>query len=95
MLRALEITWLVVAVVSMVIGMYISVTKGFGETWASRWRVLDDSMREDVASTWRMGKPIFGAITFLVEAKFDFSPSDFFTDKSEGDPSGLAASQSV
>ena len=71
------------------------VTKGFGETWASRWRVLDDSMREDVASTWRTGKPIFGAITFLVEAKFDFSPSDFFTDKSEGDPSGLAASQSV
>lgn len=31
MLRALEITWLIVAIVSMVIGMYVSVTKGFGE----------------------------------------------------------------
>jgi hypothetical protein len=31
MLRALEITWLVVAVVSMLLGIYISIAKGFGE----------------------------------------------------------------
>ncbi len=31
MLRALEITWLIIAVASIVIGMYVSVTKGFGE----------------------------------------------------------------
>jgi hypothetical protein len=31
MLRALEITWLVIAIVSMLIGIYISIAKGFGE----------------------------------------------------------------
>ena len=31
MLRALEITWLVVAIVSLLIGIYISIAKGFGE----------------------------------------------------------------
>jgi hypothetical protein len=31
MLRALEITWLVVAIASMLIGIYISIAKGFGE----------------------------------------------------------------
>jgi hypothetical protein len=31
MLRTLEIIWLIVAIVSMVLGIYISITKGFGE----------------------------------------------------------------
>lgn len=61
------------------------VSREFGEQWADRWRVMDEALREDVASLWRMAKPISEAVTFVVEAKFEFTPSNCFADYSEGD----------
>jgi hypothetical protein len=50
----------------------------FGDEWANKWRVLDDSFRYDVESLGEMGKPIAYAIIALLDAKFSFSPDSSY-----------------
>lgn len=52
----------------------------FGAEWARSWKVLDEAFREDVLATWSMQKPLFGAITYMMDRKFLFGPANSFTD---------------
>ena len=47
----------------------------FGDAWAHKWRVLDQSFAECVSGlSEQLGKPIGNAHVELVEMKFPFSP---------------------
>lgn len=47
----------------------------FGDGWAAKWKVLDESFKEAVASLGiELGKKIAPAIIELVETKFTFEP---------------------
>lgn len=54
---------------------YLQLTpRAFGDTWATKWRVLDDSFRVTSEGLGKMEKKIAWAFIALVDRKFDFSP---------------------
>ena len=52
----------------------------FGAEWAEQWLVLDDSFRLHVEDVWRLYKPIFGAIVFMIDNKFAFTPASSYVE---------------
>lgn len=54
--------------------------RAFGENWAHKWRVLDESFRFYVEALEALGKPIAGAVVAFLEAKFPFSPDTAYTE---------------
>jgi hypothetical protein len=56
--------------------------RAFGDEWARKWHILDDSFREMVLSLERLGKPIARAIVVLVDTKLAFNPDWFYQERS-------------
>jgi hypothetical protein len=72
--RFVEVSWMVLRCLPL-----LQLASGaFGEEWAHRWTVLDDSFRHDAEDLWRMGKPIEGAIIHMIDTKLAFTPRDFY-----------------
>jgi len=55
--------------------------RAFGEDWAHRWAVLDESFRFYVLSLDKLGKLIARAIVALVDAKFALSPDASYAER--------------
>lgn len=47
---------------------------GFGEEWANKWGLLDESFRFAVDALQKQNKQIAAAITELIEKSFGFTP---------------------
>jgi len=55
--------------------------RAFGEDWARKWAVLDESFRVCVLSLDKLGKPIARAIVAFVDARFAFSPDTAYGER--------------
>lgn len=68
--RSSEIGWLIVRLLPFLqIEPY-----GFGEEWAEKWNVLDDSYKIMVEGLEKKGKKIATAFIFFINTKFLFTP---------------------
>jgi hypothetical protein len=55
--------------------------RAFGEDWAQKWAVLDESFRWSVLSLDKLGKPIARAMVALLDAKFSFSADTAYAER--------------
>jgi len=68
--RLAEIGWMVLRVLP-----FLQVTPGaFGEVWAQKWRLLDQSLSDVVAQAGKTGNQLAPALADLVSEKFAFHP---------------------
>lgn len=58
--------------------------RAFGETWAAKWAVLDDSFHVSLESPTESGRPhpVASAIKAMLDEKFPFSPDTTYVERS-------------
>ena len=75
--RASEIGWLIVRLFP-----YLQLeAHSFGEEWADKWNVLDDSFRIMIKALEKLGKKIASAFINFVDIKFPFGPATSYHEK--------------
>jgi len=75
--RATEIAWFVIRTVP-----YLQKSSGsFGQVWADRWLVMDESIRFSIDALGLMGKKIAASISELVEKKLRLTPESYYIER--------------
>jgi len=78
MCREGEVAWML----TRLLPLLQTSARAFGEEWAHRWDVLDESFRYYSEDLGKIGKPIGYAIIELVDRKFPFKPDTCSADGS-------------
>ena len=75
--RASEVQWMILRTMP-----YLQLTaRAFGEAWASRWTVLDESFRFMQLGLEKMGKPTASAVRELIDEALPHSPSSHYVER--------------
>ncbi len=77
--RAAEVFWMVHRTLP-----FLQLSQGaFGQSWAEKWFVLDDSFRLYQRSFEELGKPIATAVRVFIERKFPFTPATIYIERDQ------------
>ena len=75
--RSNELDWMIVRLLP-----FLQLHPGsFGDEWATRWHVMDESFRVTTESLGDLGKKIAGAFTEMIDTKFKFDPMTSYVER--------------